>query len=52
MPAGDLVRLYVAAGVLRQAEDGDLSLDEVYTLREKTGGPAVPCWTNCLRAAG
>ncbi|WP_455788570.1 serine hydrolase [Acidaminococcus fermentans] len=42
MPAGDLVRLYVAAGVLRQAEDGDLSLDEVYTLREKDRRPGSP----------
>lgn len=42
MPAGDLARLYVAAGVLRQVEDGDLSLDEVYTIREKDRKPASP----------
>lgn len=42
MPAGDLIRPYVAAAVLRQVEDKDLSLDEVYTLREKDLRPNSP----------
>lgn len=42
MPAGDLIRPYVAAAVLRQVEDKDLSLDEVYTLREKDIKPNSP----------
>ncbi len=42
MPAGDLIRPYVAAAVLRQVEDRDLSLDEVYTLREKDIRPNSP----------
>ncbi len=42
MPAGDMVRLYVAAGVLKQVEDKDLSLEEVYTLREKDFRPDSP----------
>lgn len=42
MPAGDMVRLYVAAGVLRQVEDKELALDEVYTLREKDFRPDSP----------
>ena len=50
MPAGDLARLYVAAGVLRQVEDGDLSLDEAcefHLCKE-----CSTYWGKSLRAAG
>ena len=44
MPAGDLIRPYVAAAVLAQVENKDLALDEVYTLRQRdirTDSPAL-----------
>lgn len=42
MPAGDLIRPYVAAAVLQKAAAGDLSLDKVYTLEKEDRKPDSP----------
>ncbi len=42
MPAGGLIRPYVAAAVLQQVKDGDLKLADPYTLTDKEKLPDSP----------
>ena len=42
MPAGEMIRLYVAAAVLQQVKDKELSLDKVYHLEQKDKKPESP----------
>ena len=42
MPAGEMIRLYVATAVLQQVKDKDLDLKKVYTLDPKDKKPESP----------
>ena len=42
MPAGEMIRLYVAAAVLQQVKDKELDLKKVYTLNAKDKKPDSP----------
>jgi len=42
MPAGEMIRLYVAAAVLQQVKDKDLDMNKVYKLTQKDKKPDSP----------